>query len=200
MVVDRIKLAHLVQIHHGGVVENRIEMELVELDFRCVPVHRIAFEHELVVRHPGLYLEWTTRDDVFRLRPLVALLLDDFARHEYGRPDAQASLKRTAPVGQGDPHGVLVDSFDAEILGLNWDELFARHRRFQLCDLPRVALCAPSHRPEASIATANAFDGETRCPDRESISFGSGRYSLFAGSIGLLPNRFGGGFSSKISC
>ncbi len=82
MVVDRIKLAHLVEIHHCCVVENRKEVEFVELDRLRVPVHRIALEHELIVWHPRLQFEWTTGDDVLWLRPLLAPLLDYFARHE----------------------------------------------------------------------------------------------------------------------
>jgi hypothetical protein len=82
VIEHRINLADLVRVHDRWVVRERVEVDLVELDVRGVPVHRIAFDYERVVRLPGFYLEWTTGDDVFRERPLVAKLLNGFARND----------------------------------------------------------------------------------------------------------------------
>src|ERR1041385_1128881 len=69
---------------------------------------------------------------MLRLSPLIAPLLNYFARHDSEKLVREQAQKERGRLVQVEPHSVLVDSFNAEILGLYRNELFARHRGFQL--------------------------------------------------------------------
>ncbi len=132
MVVHRIKLTNLVHVHHSGVVEDRIQVDLVQLHVRGIPVHRIAFEHELIVRLPELHLEWATGNDVFRVSPLVAVLLHNLARHDAVNLVRQQSEKEWRLLRQGYPQRVFVDCFYTDVFRLHGHKLFTGDSVLQL--------------------------------------------------------------------
>ena len=108
VVVQRVDLARLVQIHHRRRVFHGIERDRFEPHVLRIPILRIADVDELVVRLPGLQRECAARDDVLRLRPCLAVGLDGLAR------DGAEKLMRDQPGKKR--HGLRERELDGSIV------------------------------------------------------------------------------------
>ncbi len=115
VVVQRVNLARLVQIHHRRRVFHWVERDRFEPHVLRIPILRIADVDELVVRLPGLQRERAARDDVLRLRPCLAVGLDGLAR------DGAEELMRDQPgkerhgLRERELDGAIVDRCHADV-------------------------------------------------------------------------------------
>ena len=78
VVVHRVEFTSLVQTHHGRIVGQQIENNLVEPHMTSVPVLRIARDDDAIIMAPGFQLEWPTGYDIAGFSPRAAKLLDRF--------------------------------------------------------------------------------------------------------------------------
>src|SRR6185369_5186625 len=95
------------------------------MDIGRIPIIRIFFNNENVIRSVTFYLKRPARHNMFRTRPGVAPLLDRRMRYDAEKLVAQQTKEERSRLVQFYPKRVIVNGLDTDVFSLYWDKLLA---------------------------------------------------------------------------
>ncbi len=147
-------------------------MNFIEMNVGGVPVHRIAFHHQFVVRPPRFHFEWAASNDVCRVGPLFAVFFYDLARRETKELVRQQPSKVRRRLRKRNADRVIIDCLDADVLRANRNKFRiadGSHCRLQPADSSASNLLRAASSPGRVSLAENALIDGKRCPAPELV-------------------------------